>query len=117
MAYSLANQAFDKAGVNLNILATDGDFNVGTADKDTLKAAFVEGKRKTGIFLPAGEGMGNYKDDLMETLANYGNGIAAYIDNLNEAQKVRVDEASSTLFPIAKDVKIQVEFNPNRVVD
>jgi Ca-activated chloride channel family protein len=114
-AYDLAGQNFDKGGVNRVILATDGDFNVGITNREELKS-FVERKRKTGVFLSVlGFGMGNYNDALMQTLAQNGNGNAAYIDSLNEARKVLVEEASSTLFTIAKDVKIQVEFNPATV--
>jgi Ca-activated chloride channel family protein len=111
-AYALAEQNFDKAGVNRVLLATDGDFNVGVSSNADLKK-LIEEKRKSGIFLSIlGFGQGNYNDSLMQTLAQNGNGNAAYIDTLNEARKVLVDEASSTLFPIAKDVKIQIEFNP-----
>ena len=114
-AYALAEQAFDKEGVNRVILATDGDFNVGITNVDKLKT-YIETKRKSGVFLSVlGFGQGNYNDALMQTLAQNGNGNAAYIDTLREAQKVLVEEASSTLFPIAKDVKIQIEFNPSRV--
>ncbi len=114
-AYRLAEQNFDASGVNRVILATDGDFNVGITDPEELKS-FIERKRKTGIFLSVlGFGMGNYNDQLMQTLAQNGNGAAAYIDTLSEARKVLVEEAGSTLFPIAKDVKIQMEFNPATV--
>ncbi|PIR37219.1 MAG: hypothetical protein COV35_10695 [Alphaproteobacteria bacterium CG11_big_fil_rev_8_21_14_0_20_39_49] len=114
-AYSLAERNFDKEGVNRIILATDGDFNVGMRSDEDLKK-LIEDKRKSGVFLSIlGFGQGNYNDALMQTLAQNGNGNAAYIDNLNEAQKVLVEEASSTLFPIAKDVKIQIEFNPSLV--
>ncbi len=114
-AYALAQQAFIKDGVNRVILATDGDFNVGITSIDKLKA-YIADRRKSGIFLSVlGFGQGNYNDALMQTLAQNGNGNAAYIDTLNEARKVLVEEASSTLFPIAKDVKIQIEFNPARV--
>lgn len=116
-AYELAQQGFDKTGVNRVILATDGDFNVGITNREELKS-FVERKRKTGIFLSVlGFGRGNYNDRLMQILAQNGNGNAAYIDSLNEARKVLVEEASSTLFTIAKDVKIQVEFNPAQVAE
>jgi Ca-activated chloride channel family protein len=99
------------------LLATDGDWNVGITDPKVLQS-FIEDKRQTGIFLSIlGVGMGNHNDQLMQTLAQNGNGVAAYIDTLNEARKVLVDEASSTLFPIANDVKIQVEFNPQRVAE
>jgi Ca-activated chloride channel family protein len=111
-AYQLAEQVFDKTGINRVILATDGDFNVGITDPDELKS-FVERKRETGVYLSVlGFGQGNYNDAMMQTLAQNGNGNAAYIDSISEARKVLVDEATSTLFPIAKDVKIQVEFNP-----
>jgi Ca-activated chloride channel family protein len=114
-AYRLAEQNFDKDGVNRVILATDGDFNVGITNPDELKS-FIERKRKTGVFLSVlGFGMGNYNDQLMQTLAQNGDGAAAYIDTLSEARKVLVEEAGSTLFPIAKDVKIQMEFNPQTV--
>jgi len=111
-AYQLAEQAFIRDGINRVILATDGDFNVGTVNFEALKD-LVEEKRKTGISLTTlGFGTGNYNDHLMEQLADAGNGNYSYIDTLNEAQKVLVDEMSSTLNTIAKDVKIQVEFNP-----
>ncbi|MEM9370104.1 MAG: YfbK domain-containing protein, partial [Pseudomonadota bacterium] len=114
-AYRLAEANFDAGGVNRVLLATDGDFNVGITNPVELKG-LVERKRETGIFLSVlGFGRGNYNDRLMQALAENGNGQAAYIDTLNEARKVLVDEASSTLFPIAKDVKIQVEFNPATV--
>ncbi|KUO54788.1 MAG: hypothetical protein APF80_00435 [Alphaproteobacteria bacterium BRH_c36] len=111
-AYRLVEQAFDKDAVNRVILGTDGDFNVGITDQGQLKN-FIEEKRKTGIFLSVlGFGQGNYNDALMQALAQNGNGTAAYIDTLSEVRKVLIEEASSTLFPIAKDVKIQIEFNP-----
>ena len=111
-AYALAQSRFNKDGVNRVILATDGDFNVGISDVNELKR-YIERKRKSGVFLSVlGFGQGNYNDHLMQVLAQNGNGNAAYIDNLREAQKVLVEEAGSTLFPIAKDVKIQIEFNP-----
>ncbi len=114
-AYRLARQHFVADGVNRVILASDGDFNVGITDVDQLQG-FVERQRKSGVFLSVlGFGMGNLNDLLMQALAQNGNGVAAYIDTLSEARKVLVDEATSTLFPIAKDVKIQVEFNPARV--
>ncbi|MCB1215246.1 MAG: VWA domain-containing protein [Deltaproteobacteria bacterium] len=116
-AYQLAEQNFDKDSINRVILATDGDFNVGITNTEELKS-FIERKRETGVFLSVlGFGRGNYNDELMQTLAQNGNGQAAYIDNLNEARKLLVQEASSTLFPIAKDVKIQVEFNPAKVAE
>ena len=116
-AYALAEQNFDASGVNRVILATDGDFNVGITSRDELKG-FVERQRGKGIFLSVlGFGMGNYNDAMAQTLAQNGNGVAAYIDTINEARKVLVDEATSTLIPIAKDVKIQVEFNPATVTE
>lgn len=114
-AYDMAEAGFDKNAVNRIILGTDGDFNVGISNPRELQD-FVERKRDSGIFLSVlGFGQGNFNDRLMQTLAQKGNGHAAYIDTLSEARKVLVEEASSTLFPIAKDVKIQVEFNPNMV--
>ncbi len=114
-AYRLAESNFDKTAVNRVILATDGDFNVGVINHDELKG-LIERKRDKGIFLSIlGVGQGNYNDSLMQILAQNGNGTAAYVDTLNEARKVLVDEASSTLFTIAKDVKIQIEWNPELV--
>ncbi len=116
-AYQLAKKAFIKDGVNRVLLATDGDFNVGPSSDGELKK-IIEDKRKSGIFLSVlGFGSGNYNDALMQTLAQNGNGTAAYIDTLSEAQKTLVEEAGSSLFPIAKDVKIQVEFNPARIAE
>lgn len=114
-AYELAERNFDKKAVNRIILATDGDFNVGISSPDALKT-YVERKRDKGIYLSVlGFGQGNYNDHLMQELAQNGNGVAAYIDTLSEAQKVLVNEATSSLFPIAQDVKIQLEFNPSQV--
>jgi Ca-activated chloride channel family protein len=116
-AYDLAEANFDKEGVNRVILATDGDFNVGITNQGQLKD-YIEEKRDSGIYLSVlGFGQGNYNDALMQTLAQNGNGNAAYIDSINEARKVLVDEATSTLYPIANDVKIQVEFNPVKVAE
>ena len=116
-AYQLAKQNFDSNGVNRVILATDGDFNVGITNPEELKG-FVEREREKGVFLSVlGFGTGNYNDALMQVLAQNGNGNAAYIDTVAEARKTLVDEASATLFPIAKDVKIQVEFNPATVAE
>jgi Ca-activated chloride channel family protein len=116
-AYNLAQQAFVKGGVNRVMLATDGDFNVGPSSDEELKAT-IEAKRKSGIFLSVlGFGRGNYNDALMQTLAQNGNGTAAYIDTLAEAQKTLVEEVGSSLFPIAKDVKFQVEFNPQQIAE
>ena len=111
-AYKLAEANFRENGVNRVILATDGDFNVGISNTDELKS-YIERKRDTGITLSVlGFGQGNYNDQLMQALAQNGNGNASYIDTLSEARKVLVEEAGATLFPIAKDVKLQVEFNP-----
>jgi Ca-activated chloride channel family protein len=116
-AYKLAEKAFVKDGVNRIFLATDGDFNVGPSDDEALKT-MIESRRKSGIFLSVlGFGTGNYNDALMQTLAQNGNGVAAYIDTLAEAQKTLVQEATASLFPIAKDVKIQVEFNPEKIAE
>jgi Ca-activated chloride channel family protein len=115
LAYQLARQNFKKNGVNRVILATDGDFNVGVASTEELKD-LVERQKKSGIALTTlGFGSGNYNDHMLEQLADVGNGNHAYIDRLSEAQKVLSEELSSTLLTIAKDVKIQVEFNPHTV--
>ncbi|MCR9278505.1 MAG: VWA domain-containing protein [Pseudomonadaceae bacterium] len=115
LAYDLARSANKEGGINRVLLATDGDFNVGTVSVDALKA-LVEKERKSGVSLSVlGFGGGNYNDAIMQELAQNGNGNAAYIDTLNEARKVLVEEMSSTLKTIAKDVKIQVEFNPATV--
>lgn len=112
LAYAVAQQHFIKDGVNRVILATDGDFNVGVTSKGDL-IRLAEEKAKTGVFLTAlGFGMGNLKDDTIEQIANKGNGMYAYIDTIEEAQKVLVEQLSGSLITIAKDVKIQVEFNP-----
>ncbi|MFT5674970.1 MAG: Ca-activated chloride channel family protein [Paraglaciecola sp.] len=117
LAYQLAQQEFIQGGVNRVILATDGDFNVGTVNHQQL-IDLIKYKRKQGIALTTlGFGQGNYNDHLMEQLADAGNGNYAYIDTLNEARKVLVDELSSTMQIIAKDVKIQVEFNPANVAE
>ena len=111
-AYLLAERHFVEGGINRVVLATDGDFNVGITNPDELES-FIARKRESGVFLSVlGFGMGNWNDELMQRLAQHGNGNAAYIDSLNEARKALVEEATSMLFPIAKDVKIQVEFNP-----
>jgi len=111
-AYALAERHFDPNAVNRVILATDGDFNVGITDPKALER-FIADKRKTGIYLSIfGVGLGNLNDALMQRLAQAGNGNAAYIDSLLEARKAMSEEVSSTLFPIADDVKVQVEFNP-----
>ncbi|MGB6116669.1 MAG: VWA domain-containing protein, partial [Mesorhizobium sp.] len=116
-AYRLAESSFIKGGVNRVMLATDGDFNVGQTDDDDLKR-LIEDKRQTGVFLSVlGFGRGNLNDRMMQEIAQSGNGQAAYIDTLAEAEKALVQEASSTLFPIASDVKIQVEFNPEKIAE
>ncbi len=115
LAYKIAGENFIKQGNNRVILATDGDFNIGVSSDDDL-VRLIEGERKSGVFLSVlGFGMGNYKDNKMQLLADKGNGNHSYIDNINEAKKVLVNEFGSTLFTIAKDVKVQVEFNPARV--
>lgn len=115
LAYKIAAENFSKGGNNRVILATDGDFNVG-ASNDRSMESLIEEKRKTGVFLTClGFGMGNYKDSKLETLADKGNGNHAYIDTMQEAQKVLGTEFFGTLYTIAKDVKIQVEFNPAKV--
>jgi Ca-activated chloride channel family protein len=117
LAYALAEQNFNRNAVNRVIIATDGDFNVGIADPEQLQD-FVSRKRETGIYLSVfGFGGGNYNDALMQRLAQNGNGVAAYIDTVNEARRVLRDEMASNMFSIANDVKIQVEFNPNRVAE
>ena len=115
LAYAMAEKAFMKDGNNRVLLATDGDFNVGTVSFDAL-VDLVEEKRKGGVALTTlGFGGGNYNDHLMERLADAGNGNHAYIDSLIEAQRVLVSQRDATLHTIASDVKIQVEFNPARV--
>lgn len=115
LAYKVAGENFIKDGNNRIILATDGDFNVGVSSDDEL-VRLIEEERKTGIYLSVlGYGMGNYKDSKMQQLADKGNGNHSYIDNISEARKILVNEFGSTLFTIAKDVKIQIEFNPSKV--
>lgn len=115
LAYKIAKKNFVEGGNNRVILATDGDFNVGASSNKAMEN-LIEEKRNDGIFLTVlGFGMGNYKDSKMELLADKGNGNYAYIDNILEAKKVLVSEFGGTLFTIAKDVKIQVEFNPAKV--
>ncbi|GMQ87673.1 MAG: VWA domain-containing protein [Gammaproteobacteria bacterium] len=117
LAYQLAEDSFIEKGINRVIIATDGDFNVGTVNFEAL-IDLIEEKRKSSISLTTlGFGNGNYNDRLMEQLADAGNGNYAYIDSLNEAQKVLVDEMEATLQTIAKDVKIQIEFNPALVAE
>jgi Ca-activated chloride channel family protein len=115
LAYKLAQAHFDAGAINRVILATDGDFNVGTTSQGDL-VRLIEQKREHGVFLSVlGFGSGNLKDATMEQLADKGNGNYAYIDSLAEARKVLVEEAGSTLVTIAKDVKIQIEWNPLEV--
>jgi Ca-activated chloride channel family protein len=115
LAYAIAKENFIKGGNNRVILATDGDFNVGESSNGGMER-LIEEKRKEGVFLTAlGFGMGNYKDSKMEILADKGNGNYFYIDTILEAQKALVKEFGGTLFTIAKDVKLQIEFNPARV--
>jgi Ca-activated chloride channel family protein len=115
LAYKIASDNFIKGGNNRVILATDGDFNIGTSSESDLKT-LIENKRESGVYLSVlGFGMGNYKDNKMETLADKGNGNYAYIDDLQEARKEFVTEFGGTLFTVAKDVKLQLEFNPKYV--
>ena len=112
LAYKIAEKNFIEGGNNRIILCTDGDFNVGISNPNELEN-MIEAKRKTGVFLTVlGYGMGNYKDNKLQILAEKGNGNHAYIDNIQEANKVLVNEFGSTMYTVAKDVKIQVEFNP-----
>lgn len=115
LAYSVAQKHFIDGGINRVILCTDGDFNVGTTDRGSL-TLLIEEKAKTGVFFSAfGFGSGNYQDATMEELSNKGNGNYGYIDSFKEARKVFLDDMLGTLFTVAKDVKIQVEFNPAKV--
>lgn len=112
LAYKIAQKNFVKGGNNRVILCTDGDFNVGVSSNEGLEL-LIEQKRKSGVFLTVlGYGMGNYKDNKLQTLAQKGNGNHAYVDNLQEANRVLVGEFGSTMYAVAKDVKLQVEFNP-----
>ena len=115
LAYKMAQENFVKEGNNRVIIATDGDFNVGASSGSDLQT-LIENKRKSGVFLTClGFGMGNYKDNTLETLANKGNGNYAYIDNMQEANKFLGKEFAGNMYAIAKDVKIQIEFNPEYV--
>ncbi len=115
LAYKTAREQFIKNGNNRVILCSDGDFNVGESSDDAMER-LIEAERNAGVFLTVlGYGMGNYKDSKMQKLANKGNGNHAYIDGMSEAKKVLVNEFGGTLFTIAKDVKLQVEFNPAKV--
>jgi Ca-activated chloride channel homolog len=116
-AYRLARNAFLQGGINRVLLATDGDFNVGITDFEQLKD-LIERERESGVQLSTlGFGTGNYNENLMEQAADVGNGTYAYVDTLQEARKVLVDQMRSTLVTVAKDVKIQVEFNPAVVAE
>ncbi len=111
-AYKLAEKYFVEDGINRVILATDGDFNIGMSNQTELKE-FIQSKAESGVYLSVlGFGMGNYKDTTVETLAKYGNGLYAYVDNLDEAKKVLVDDFNKTMITVAKDVKNKVQFNP-----
>jgi len=115
LAYKTANENLIEGGNNRIILATDGDFNIGSSSNAEMER-LIEKEREKGIFITVlGFGMGNYKDDKMEIIADKGNGNYAYIDNIQEARKVLVSEFGGTLFTVAKDVKFQLEFNPERV--
>lgn len=115
LAYKIAKQNFVKGGNNRIILCTDGDFNVGVSSDEGLEK-LIEQERKSGVFLTVlGYGMGNYKDSKMQVLAEKGNGNHAYIDNLQEANRVLVNEFGATMHTVAKDVKLQIEFNPSQV--
>ncbi|NUY81074.1 von Willebrand factor type A domain-containing protein [Flavobacterium sp. MAH-1] len=115
LAYKTASENFIKGGNNRVILATDGDFNVGASSNSDMET-LIEEKRKSGVFLTVlGYGMGNYKDSKMEILADKGNGNYAYIDNIQEANRFLVKEFNGSMYAIAKDVKIQIEFNPKHV--
>jgi Ca-activated chloride channel family protein len=117
LAYAMAKQAYIRNGVNRVLLATDGDFNVGTFDQKALET-MISDQRKSGIALTTlGFGTGNYNDAMAERLADLGDGNHSYIDSLNEARKVLSEELSSTMLTIAQDVKIQVEFNPAVVAE
>lgn len=116
LAYKIAKQNLIKGGNNRVILCTDGDFNVGVSNKEQLES-LIETERKSGVFLTVlGYGMGNYKDDKMQILAQKGNGNHAYIDNIQEANKILVQEFGGTIYTVAKDVKLQIEFNPAKVL-
>ena len=116
LAYKIAKKNFIKNGNNRIILCTDGDFNVGASSNSDLETLIENERKNSGVFLTVlGYGMGNYKDSKMQTLAQKGNGNHAYIDNLQEANKVLVNEFGATLYTVAKDVKLQVEFNPAKV--
>ncbi len=115
LAYDVAQEYFIDGGINRVVLCTDGDFNVGVTSDSEL-VSMIEEKRETGVFLSVlGFGTGNWQDEKMEQLSNHGNGVAAYIDGVQEAKKVMVEQAAGTLLTIAKDVKLQVDFNHQKV--
>lgn len=115
LAYKMARKGYIKGGINRILLATDGDFNVGVTSTDQIKE-MVKRERETGVTLSTlGFGQGNFNDAMMEQIADVGNGNYSYIDSVSEARKVLVDELSSTFNTVAKDVKVQIEFNPNWV--
>jgi Ca-activated chloride channel family protein len=115
LAYKVAKENFNKEGNNRVILCTDGDFNVGQSSDDALEK-MIENERKSGVYLTVlGYGTGNYQDAKMQKLADKGNGNHAYIDGISEAKKVLINEFAGTMFTIAKDVKLQIEFNPAKV--
>lgn len=115
LAYKIAKENFIKEDNNRVILCTDGDFNIGVSSDDAMER-LIEEERKSGVFLTVlGYGMGNYKDNKMQKLADKGNGNHAYIDGMSEAKKILINEFGGTLFTIAKDVKVQIEFNPAKV--
>jgi Ca-activated chloride channel family protein len=117
LAYKMARKGYVANGINRILLATDGDFNVGVTDTNQIKD-MVKRERESGITLSTlGFGQGNFNDAMMEQIADVGNGNYSYIDSLNEARKVLVDELSSTFNTVAKDVKVQIEFNPNVVAE
>ena len=117
LAYEVASAQFIKGGTNKVILATDGDLNVGITD-DAALVELITKKKESGVFLTVlGVGTGNLKDAKMERLANNGNGVYAYLDSVREARKVLVEEMSGSLVTLAKDVKIQLEFNPAHVAE
>ena len=114
-AYEVAERNFIEGGINRVILATDGDLNVGVTSESELKK-LIEEKRESGVYLSViGVGMGNIKDNKMETLADNGNGNYSYIDSVTEAERVLIEEKGATFFTVAKDVKFQLEFNPETV--
>ena len=114
LAYKVAARNFIEGGNNRIILASDGDFNVGISNTTELKNLIKE-KKQTGVFLSVlGFGSGNYRDDVMESLADHGNGVYYYIDSIKEAEKVLVHELGGTMITVAKDVKLQIEFNPKK---